>query len=837
MDKRSSIERSVWMLRIILGLLPLVWVSVSLGQTTSITSSGLNTQVSHGAGQPNYDITGGTRPDNGTNLFHSFGDFSVGTDQAARFLNDSGLATSNILSRVTGGHVSNIFGEINTTNFPGANLYLINPAGVLFGPTATLNVSGSVHVSTADYLRLADGLRFNAIPGPQDTLLSQAPVVAFGFLQAHPRPITVQGSQLSVAEGKGLSLVGGDVRITKGTLTAPGGQVNLVSLAGRGEARVSPEGITIAGWTSRGQIVIKGGTEPENVARLDTSGAAGGAIVLRGGKLSLVRAEFTTQAKVDNQTGGTIVVEATKSATFDTVGLRTGESNLDLSDPRASLNGGTVSLTAPTVRAANLTIDTSGNWDGLAGDVAINVQTLSASNLNLSNSGSHSSASANISIQASGPVTLRNSGIGSNEGFDSGGQNPGHITVRAATLMLERTRMSSFSVLDSGSDAGAGDIAIDVGRLTMLRSSIRTETVTLRFPTQAGNIGVSARDAILIDGSRIATFGNLGGSITLSTPHLTLNHLGSISTGSDGARAGDVSVNVRTLNMLNGGRITGDADAGNLTGNINIVASQSISIAGVGVDNLGNQLPSGISMFSGARAGSIHLVTPTMRLADGATVRVIGRPSDQAPSDIVLDVGRLDILRGARIENSSFGINGSVVINAAKSITLDHGTIKTVSDGNVPAGNVHLHAGKSILIRNGSLISADNTGPYIADMNNAGNIAIRAGKNVVIRDSTVSAKSQGGNGGTILVDAKYVALRNSQLTTSVSRGPDTVGGRIVVDAKHVTLRNSQLLSTATEGDGGTIHIRSRAFHKDATSVIDVSSESGTDGTVTIESRY
>ncbi|MDH4252351.1 MAG: filamentous hemagglutinin N-terminal domain-containing protein, partial [Nitrospira sp.] len=441
MNKRARVVRSEWILMAMVGLLQLLWAPVSQAQTTSITSSGLNTQVSHGTGQPNYDITGGTRPGNGTNLFHSFGDFSVGTDQAARFLNDSGLATSNILSRVTGGHVSNIFGEINTTNFPGANLYLINPAGVLFGPTATLNVSGSVHVSTADYLRLADGLRFNAIPGPQDTLLSQAPVVAFGFLQAHPRPITVQGSQLSVAEGKGLSLVGGDVRITKGTLTAPGGQVNLVSLAGRGEARVSPEGITIAGWTSRGQIVIKGGTEPENVARLDTSGAVGGAIVLRGGKLSLVRAEFTTQAKVDNQTGGAIVVEATKSATFDTVGLRTGESNLDLSDPRASLNGGTVSLTAPTVRAANLTIDTSGNWDGLAGDVAINVRTLSASNLNLSNSGSHSSASANISIQASGPVTLRNSGIGSNEGFDSGGQNPGHITVRAATLMLERTRM------------------------------------------------------------------------------------------------------------------------------------------------------------------------------------------------------------------------------------------------------------------------------------------------------------------------------------------------------------------------------------------------------------
>jgi hypothetical protein len=145
---------------------------------------------------------------------------------------------------------------------------------------------------------------------------------------------------------------------------------------------------------------------------------------------------------------------------------------------------------------------------------------------------------------------------------------------------------------------------------------------------------------------------------------------------------------------------------------------------------------------------------------------------------------------------------------------------------------VNLFAGKSILIQNGSLITAGNAG-----IGDAGHIAIQAGEGVVIRDSTVSAQAERGHGGTIVVDAKNVTLRGSQLTTSVSGGPDTVGGRIVVDAKNVTLRNSQILSTATEGDGGTIHIRSRAFQRDAKSVIDASSESGTDGTVTIESRY
>ena len=76
----------------------------------------------------------------------------------------SGLPTSNILGRVTGGNISNIFGTIQTTGFGNANLFLMNPAGFLFGPNATVNVGGMVAFTSADYLRLADGVRFNAIP-------------------------------------------------------------------------------------------------------------------------------------------------------------------------------------------------------------------------------------------------------------------------------------------------------------------------------------------------------------------------------------------------------------------------------------------------------------------------------------------------------------------------------------------------------------------------------------------------------------------------------------------------------------------------------------------------
>ncbi len=155
-----------------------------------ITSSGLNTTVTKSGNA--YDITGGTRPGSGPNLFHSFGEFGVPASHIANFLNDAALPTSNILGRVTGGNPSNIFGTLQTSGFGSANLFLMNPAGILFGPNASLNVGGSVSFTTADYLRLTDGARFNAVPGPLDAAISSAPVAAFGFLGSNPAAITLQ---------------------------------------------------------------------------------------------------------------------------------------------------------------------------------------------------------------------------------------------------------------------------------------------------------------------------------------------------------------------------------------------------------------------------------------------------------------------------------------------------------------------------------------------------------------------------------------------------------------------------------------------------------------------
>lgn len=266
-------------------VLPAVIPAVQAQVVPPITPSGLNTVVTtHGAV---HNITGGTRPANGPNLFHSFGTFNVPANNIANFLNETpALPTTNILGRVTGGNLSSIFGTIQTTGFGNANLFLMNPAGFLFGPTATLNVGGMVTFTSADYLRFGDNAKFYAAPSMDPgSLLSIAPVAAFGFLGSNPGAITVQGSQLSVAPGQGLSLIGGNMaiegavlapnQVQPARLTAPGGPITLVSVASPGEVGLKgaggqPAEPTWNGFTKFGTISLSQG------ASLDTSADAAG---------------------------------------------------------------------------------------------------------------------------------------------------------------------------------------------------------------------------------------------------------------------------------------------------------------------------------------------------------------------------------------------------------------------------------------------------------------------------------------------------------------------------------------------------------------------------------
>src|SRR4029450_4579169 len=206
---------------------------------TNITSSGLGTAVNGSTSTPclggTCNITGGTQ--RGSNLFHSFGLLNVGAGATANFCNAAACGAAvplvgiqNILGRVTGEggppQVSNILGTIQTTNFgaanSAANLFLMNPAGWIFGPAARLNVSGSFHATTADYIKLGnDGIFYADTARP--TVLSIAPPSAFGFLTNNPAGIDVNSrAPFTGASGKTISFVSGPVNVGAANGSAPG---------------------------------------------------------------------------------------------------------------------------------------------------------------------------------------------------------------------------------------------------------------------------------------------------------------------------------------------------------------------------------------------------------------------------------------------------------------------------------------------------------------------------------------------------------------------------------------------------------------------------------------
>src|SRR5436190_9215147 len=124
---------------------------------------------------PNYDITADLGRTVGNNLFHSFARFNLEAGDVATFSGPANI--QNILARVTGGSASSIDGTIRST-INGANFFLINPAGVIFGANAAVDVTGSFAVSTANYLKLANGARFVAALDADDSVLTTDPVVA-----------------------------------------------------------------------------------------------------------------------------------------------------------------------------------------------------------------------------------------------------------------------------------------------------------------------------------------------------------------------------------------------------------------------------------------------------------------------------------------------------------------------------------------------------------------------------------------------------------------------------------------------------------------------------------
>ncbi|WP_422665716.1 filamentous hemagglutinin N-terminal domain-containing protein [Anabaena sp. PCC 7938] len=192
----------------------------------------VNSQVQSGCSI--CEINGGTI--RGVNLFHSFKEFSVPTGGEALFNNSS--AIQNILTRVTGNTISHIDGMIRTHG--NANLFFINPNGIIFGENANLNIGGSLIASTANSIKFVDGTQFSRQVSQSTPLLTISMPIGLQFA-AHPRLIQVnsKATGLQIQANQTLALVGGDISLDAATLKTNGGRLELGSVAGEGLVKLT----------------------------------------------------------------------------------------------------------------------------------------------------------------------------------------------------------------------------------------------------------------------------------------------------------------------------------------------------------------------------------------------------------------------------------------------------------------------------------------------------------------------------------------------------------------------------------------------------------------------
>ena len=793
-----------------------------------ITSSGLNTQVNLAlnppVGKTQYDITGGTRPGGGSNLFHSFGEFNVPNNNIANFLNSgsvdlagnalpAGLQTSNILARVTGtdgNHptLSSIYGAIQTTGFGNANLFLMNPAGFLFGPNATVNVGGMVAFTSADYLKLTDGVLFNKTPNVvQDALLSTAHVAAFGFLGSNPGLISVQGSQFTVTEATGISLVGGDISIQAGTLdngtvqpaklSAPSGQINLASIASPGEIAVETltPGSNVDGVapSSFGHITLS-----EN-AQLTATGTSRGTIRIRGGELMMDSAFMFADSTVGTPDPTTAIAINMEGDAILT--------NRSFIQARAlgPDGGGDIELAAENISLLDgSAIRTEGRGAGQAGDILV-------------------AATGNIVISGvdafDNPSRIETLTLGSGDS--------GSINVTASQVAL-----ADMGLIQTGTfgQKQAGDIVLSVDRLDITGGGAVHTSGGDSAPS--GSIHIVATDTISLSGigqldglsSRIENENPSGdtGIIDIETNNLNLSNNGRIHslTALAATEPVDPKINVTAHNAMTlseQSRIDVNAfetDVGALT-----IQAGSLSLSGLSVINTETSGP--------GASGPINIATGALTVTVGSQI-ISASNQGLGNGGHISIVTTGDVTLAGQATNSFGEVQSSGIFSRTNAFSEDPSVT-----GN--AGNITLTAnGTNVSISDGARIDSGSTGFALG---NAGNIQINAGSLFTMTDSSVTTEADAASGGAIKITTDpngTVQLTNSTISASVLDGTGG-GGSVNIDPQFVILQNSHILATATHGPGGNISITTNLLLPDAYSTISASSQFGVNGTVTIQS--
>lgn len=473
-------------------------------------------------------IDGGAQ--RGSNLFHSFGEFNVNNGQRVYFANPADV--QNILTRVTGGQVSNILGTLGVDG--SANLFLLNPNGIVFGQNAQLDVRGAFVGTTANGIGFGEQGIFNATNPESPPLLTvnprallfnqlnQSSIVSNSLAPVGTSPAGQDLFGLRVPDGQSLLLVGGDVQIDgggiSGGLNAQGGRIELGGLTGTGAI----------GLDNSFQL-----TYPNNVARSN---------------VSLVN---DARVNVRGNGGGDVVVNANEFTATDGGRLAAGTEGTG--------NAGNIMVNANTVNLAGSAADNGGsgifnqvldNATGNGGNVIVNTNVFNiSSNARIDTRTFGQGNSGNIIVNTNAFNISSDARINTST-FGRG--NGGNAIINARDTVTMDNVFILSEVQEDAIGLG-GDIRITTGSLS-LNNNAQLIAGT-RGQGNSGNVIINTRDAVTLDNAAIFSDVEpdaigIGGDISITTGVLSLINGAQLLTRTSGrGDAGNVRINARDINF------------------------------------------------------------------------------------------------------------------------------------------------------------------------------------------------------------------------------------------------------------------------------------------------